>query len=41
MGLDQELGGELEGDFDEFDDFGGCACCVFSDFGGAFDRRGV
>ena len=36
VGLDQELGHEFEGDFDEFDEFWVCVCCVFADFGGAF-----
>ena len=39
-GLEQGLGGELDDDFDGLDELWGCACCVFADFGGAFDEFG-
>ena len=42
VGLEQELGDEFEGDFDEFDEFGclGVRCCVFAEFGDVFDEFG-
>ena len=36
----KQLGDEFGVDFDELDEFGGCACCVFAAFGDAVDEFG-